>query len=588
MSSTLRDPAVKTGLSLLGRTLLQYRKASALSIGSALLWMSMVAVVPYLTKLVVDRVIEGKQSDLLVPLFWLIVAAGFLKALGIGGRRFFAFSLSYRAETDLRNRLFEHVQRLAFSFHDRVSTGELMARASSDLSQVRLIFAMMPITIANVALTVIVIVALIALDPVLGVIASLSVPALYLLANRYAGRILGVSWDVQQKLADLSRVVEEVVAGVRVVKSYGQEEQVVDRLSRSADRIFGRTMEMLRLRSVYVPMFEMIPALGTAAVLAVGGTRVVSGVMTLGDFVAFTQYMAVLMFPLRITGWFFAELPRSAAAASRVTELLKTGPDIQTPERPAPLPDGQGALRFSHVSFAYPDGSAVLRDVDLTIPAGTSVALVGSTGSGKTTFAYLLPRFYDPDSGSILLDGTDISTLRIDDLRSQVALVFEEPFLFSASIAENIAFGAPDATDEQVRLAARLAQANEFICRLPDGYDTVVGERGYSLSGGQRQRIALARAILRDPRVLILDDATSSVDAVTEMEIRQALEEVMAGRTTIIIAHRTSSLTLADRVVLLDDGEIVASGTHEQLLAESPRYREVLAETGVIPKGTAP
>ena len=386
----------------------------------------------------------------------------------------------------------------------------------------------------------------------------------------------------------LSRVVEEVVAGVRVVKSYGQEEQVVDRLSRSADRIFGRTMEMLRLRSVYVPMFEMIPALGTAAVLAVGGTRVVSGVMTLGDFVAFTQYMAVLMFPLRITGWFFAELPRSAAAASRVTELLKTGPDIQTPERPAPLPDGQGALRFSHVSFAYPDGSAVLRDVDLTIPAGTSVALVGSTGSGKTTFAYLLPRFYDPDSGSILLDGTDISTLRIDDLRSQVALVFEEPFLFSASIAENIAFGAPDATDEQVRLAARLAQANEFICRLPDGYDTVVGERGYSLSGGQRQRIALARAILRDPRVLILDDATSSVDAVTEMEIRQALEEVMAGRTTIIIAHRTSSLTLADRVVLLDDGEIVASGTHEQLLAESPRYREVLAETGVIPKGTAP
>ncbi|NOY57110.1 MAG: ABC transporter ATP-binding protein [Actinobacteria bacterium] len=588
MSSTLRDPTVKAGLSLLGRTLLRYRKASALSIGSALLWMSMVALVPYLTKLVVDRGIDGKRPDLLVPLFWLIVAVGFLKALGIGGRRFFAFSLSYRAETDLRNRLFEHVQRLAFSFHDKVSTGELMARASSDLSQVRLIFAMMPITIANVALTIIIVVALIALDPVLGVIASLSVPALYLLANRYATRILGVSWEVQQNLADLSRVVEEVVAGVRVVKSYGQEEQVVDRLSRSADRIFGRTMKMLRLRSVFVPMFEMIPALGTAAVLAIGGIRVVSKAMTLGDFVAFTQYMAVLTFPLRITGWFFAELPRSAAAASRVTELLKTGPDIETPEKPVPLPDGQGSLRFSHVSFAYPEGSAVLRDVDLTIPAGTSVAVVGSTGSGKTTFAYLVPRFYDPDSGSILLDGVDISRLRIDDLRSQVALVFEEPFLFSASIGENISFGAPDATDEQVRLAARLAQAHEFICRLPDGYDTVVGERGYSLSGGQRQRIALARAILRDPRVLILDDATSSVDAVTEMEIREALEEVMAGRTTIIIAHRTSTLTLADRVVLLDDGEIIASGTHDQLLAESPRYREVLAETGVMPKGATP
>ncbi|NIA26237.1 MAG: ATP-binding cassette domain-containing protein [Gammaproteobacteria bacterium] len=588
MSSTLRDPTVRTGLSLLGRTLLRYRKASALSIGSALLWMSMVALVPYLTKLVVDRAIDGNRPDLLVPLFWLIVAVGFLKALGIGGRRFFAFSLSYRAETDLRNRLFEHVQRLAFSFHDKVPTGELMSRASSDLSQVRLIFAMMPITIANVALAAIIVAALIALDPVLGVVASLSVPALFLLANRYATRILGVSWEVQQRLADLSRVVEEVVAGVRVVKSYGQEEQVVGRLSRSADRIFGRTMEMLHLRSVYVPMFEMIPALATAAVLAIGGTRVVSGAMTLGDFVAFTQYMAVLMFPLRITGWFFAELPRSAAAAARVTQLLKTAPDVQTPEKPVPLPDGQGALRFSHVSFAYPDGSAVLRDVDLTIPAGTSVALVGSTGSGKTTFAYLVPRFYDPDNGSILLDGVDIASLRIDDLRSQVALVFEEPFLFSASIGENIAFGAPDATDEQVRLAARLAQAHEFICRLPDGYDTVVGERGYSLSGGQRQRIALARAILRDPRVLILDDATSSVDAVTEMEIRQALEEVMAGRTTIIIAHRTSTLTLADRVVLLDDGEIIASGTHEQLLVESARYREVLAETGVMQNGATP
>jgi ATP-binding cassette subfamily B protein len=580
---TLRDPAVRVGMGLLGRTLLRYRKASALSIGSALLWMSMVAAVPYLTKLVVDRAIDGSRPDLLVPLFWLIVAVGLLKALGIGGRRFFAFSLAYRAETDLRNRLFEHVQRLAFSFHDRVPTGELMARASSDLSQVRVIFSMLPITVANVALTVIVVVMLIVLDPVLGVIAALSVPALFLLANRYATRILGVSWEVQQRLADLSRVVEEVVAGVRVVKSYGREDTVVGRLSASADRIYSRTMEMLHLRSVYVPMFELIPALATAAVLAVGGSRVIGGSMTLGDFVAFTQYMAVLMFPLRITGWFFAELPRSAAAASRVMELLRTAPDISSPEHPVAIPDGLGMLRLEHVSFAYPDGSAVLRDVDLTIPAGTSVALVGSTGSGKTTFAYLVPRFYDPDSGTVTIDGVDVRRLRIDDLRNQVALVFEEPFLFSATIGENIAFGAPDATEEQVRLAARLAQAHEFISQLADGYDTVVGERGYSLSGGQRQRIALARAILRDPRILILDDATSSVDAITEREIRDALEEVMEDRTTIIIAHRTSTLTLADNVLLLDDGRVIASGTHERLLVESARYRQILAETMTEP-----
>ncbi len=580
--SALTDPTVRAGLRLLGRTLLRYRKASALSIVSALLWMAMVATVPYLTKVVIDRAIEGSNADLLPPLVGIVIAAGALKALGIGGRRFFAFSLSYRAETEMRNRLFEHMQRLAFSFHDRTATGELMARASSDLSQVRLIFAMLPITIANVSLTIIVVVTLIVLDPILGVVASLSVPGLFLLANRYATKILGVSWEVQQRLADLSRVVEEVIAGVRVVKSYGQEEQVIGRLAKAADRIFKRTMEMLRLRSSHVPAFEMIPALATAAVLAIGGYRVVQGAMTLGDFVAFTQYLTVLVFPLRITGWFFAELPRSAAAAARVTELLKTAPEITSPKQPIPLPEGRGEVRFSHVSFSYPDGPGVLRDVNVVIPAGTSVALVGPTGSGKTTLAYLVPRFYDPDEGAVLLDGVDVRKVDIEELRAAVALVFEEPFLFSATIRENIAFGNPGASDEQIRLAARLAQAHDFIVELPDGYDTVVGERGYSLSGGQRQRIALARAILRDPRVLILDDATSSVDAVTEEQITEALRKVMEGRTTIIIAHRMSTLMLAERVLLLDEGRIVASGTHEELLATSDRYRQVLAETGVI------
>lgn len=582
MTTTLRDPSVRSGLRLLGGTLLQYRRESIFSVASALLWMTMVVATPYLTKLVIDRAIDGEQREVLLPLVGLVVAAGVLKALGIGGRRFFAFSLSYRAETDLRNRLFEHLQRLAFSFHDRVPTGELMARSSSDLSQVRLIFAMLPITTANLVMFVAVVVVLVVLDPVLGLLSALTVPALLVLANRYARRVLRVSWDVQQRLADLSNVVEEVVAGVRVVKSYGQEDQEVGRLRRVADRIFTRTMDMLRLRSIYVPLFELIPAVATVLVLYVGGRRVVDASMTLGDFVAFTQYLVTLQFPLRITGWFFAELPRAAASASRVTDLLKTAPDIKDREGATTLPDGPGDVRLVSVSFSYPNGPPVLNGVDLHIPGGSSVALVGSTGSGKTTLAYLLPRFYDPSSGSVRIDGVDITGVLIDDLRSEVAVVFEETFLFSATIGENIAFGNPDATEEQVRLAARLAQAHEFITELEDGYETLVGERGYSLSGGQRQRIALARAILRDPRILILDDATSSVDAITEGEIRAALEQVMEGRTTIIIAHRTSTLTLADRVILLDNGEVVASGPHGELLATVPRYGEVLAETGVL------
>jgi ATP-binding cassette subfamily B protein len=306
--------------------------------------------------------------------------------------------------------------------------------------------------------------------------------------------------------------------------------------------------------------------------------------MTLGDFVAFTQYLIILVFPLRLTGWFFAELPRSAAASARVLQLLEQAPEIVDPEDPRELPPGGGAIRFQGVEFAYPGGPSVLAGVDLSVPSGTALAVVGSTGSGKTTLAYLVPRFYDPTNGSVSIDGVDVRHLRLDDLRSQVAVVFEDTFLFSATIAENIAFGAPDATEDQIRLAARMAQAHEFIIELADGYDTMVGERGLSLSGGQRQRIALARALLRDPRVLILDDATSSIDAATEAEIRAALATVMEGRTTLIIAHRTSTLSLADRVVVLDRGRVIGEGRHEELIESLPRYAEILAESGMEPE----
>lgn len=584
---TSNSGTVRMGMGFVWRVVRRYRVESALSTAAALLWMAMVIVGPYLSKRVVDDAIVGNDQSLLWPLLLIVLVAGAARALGIGGRRYFAFRLAYRAETDIRNRIFEHVQRLAFAFHDRTSTGELMARASTDLSQFRIVLAMLPITVANIALLLAVACVLVVLDPLLGAVTALAIPTLLFTARHYAGRVLAVSFDVQQSLADLSSDVEEAVSGVRVVKSYGQEEREVARVAATSDRIYDRTIELIRHRATYVPIFEALPAIASGIILLIGGLRVIDDTMTLGDFVAFTEYLVILNFPLRMTGWFFAEVPRASASAVRIGDLLATAPEITDPLKPTRLPAGRGEVRFEGVSFAYPDGQTVLDGIDLRVAAGASIALVGATGSGKSTVAKLIPRFYDVTSGRILLDGVDVTTVALDELRTAVAVAFEEPFLFSSSVRGNIAFGAPDATDEQVRLAARLARADEFIAELPDGYDTVVGERGFSLSGGQRQRIALARSVLRDPRVLILDDAMSSVDAATEHEIRDALATVMAGRTTIIIAHRPATLALADQVVFLDDGAVAAVGDHRHLLATVPRYAEVLAEVYGDPSGKA-
>ena len=473
--------------------------------------------------------------------------------------------------------MFEHIQRQAFSFHEHTSTGQLMSRASSDLSQVRLILAMLPITVASIGMFLVVVVVLIAIDPLLGSVASLTVPVLFFMVIQYGRRVLALSFDVQQRLADLSQVVEESVGGIQVVKAYGQEPQEQRKLESSAEMIYESSFSLARHRAVFGPLFEAIPGVGTVAVLWLGGLRVIDGAISPGEFVAFTLYLAILVMPLRITGWFFANLPRAAAAASRVQDLLAIDPEIADPEDPVPLPAGPGELTFEGVGFAYTGGPSVLDGVNLTIRGGSAVALVGATGSGKTTLAHLIPRFRDVTAGRIVLDGVDVQKLTVDELRTEIAVVFQETFLFSASVHDNIAVGDPEASDASVRAAARLAQAHEFVCILPDAYETVVGERGHSLSGGQRQRIALARAVLRDPRILILDDATSSVDAVVEAEIQAALRRVMEGRTTIVIAHRTSTLALVDQVVFIEDGSVVAVGTHEELLATVPRYGEVLA-----------
>ena len=568
---------MRRGLDLLLGTLRGYPRVAALAIVGALIWMILVVTIPYVVKVIIDDAIVAGRSELLVPLVVTLVVVGALQGIGIAMRRYYGFRLSYRAEADLRNRMFTHIQRLAFSFHDETPTGQLMSRASSDLSQVRLILAMLPITLANLAMFLIVVIVLIVIDPVLGLVASLTVPALFFTANRFAGRVMGLSFRIQQRLADLSQVVEEAVAGIEVVKSYGQEAAEEARLDASAAEIYDDSVSIARFRSTYAPLFELIPALGTVAVLWIGGLRVIDGALSIGDFVAFTQYLAVLVLPLMITGWFFANLPRAAAAASRIDELLATDPQILDPLDPVPMPAGSGEIRFDSVGFSYVEGEPVLRDVDLVIPGGSAVALVGSTGSGKTTLANLIPRFYDVDEGAVRIDGVDIRDVALGELRSEVAFVFQETFLFSSSIAANIRLGDPTADDRTVRSAARLAQAHDFICSMPDGYDTVLGERGATLSGGQRQRIALARSVLRDPRVLILDDATSSVDALVEAEIQSALARVMDGRTTIIIAHRTSTLSLADTVVFLENGRVAAVGSHEDLLEDVPRYAEVLA-----------
>ncbi len=561
----------------MARTLRHYPATAAVAIVGALIWMASVVAIPYVIGLVIDDAILADDRTMLLALVGVLLVIGVIQAIGIGVRRYHGFKLSYRAEADLRNRMFTHIQRLAFSFHDETPTGQLMSRASSDLSQVRLIFALMPIVLANIVMFLVVIIVLVVIDPVLGAVASLTVPALALTSNRYAGKVIDLSFRIQERLADLAQVVEESVAGIEVVKAYGQERRLESSLRQTAIGIYDNTIRVARHRATFAPLFELIPAFGTVAVLWLGGFRVIDGELSAGEFVAFTQYLAMLVLPLMITGWFFANLPRAAAAGARIVELLAEAPEIDDPARPVALPSGPGEIRFNGVWFSYPNGEPVLRGMDLVVPGGATMAIVGATGSGKSTIAELVPRFYDVDSGSITVDGVEIRDVSLDQLRGEVAVVFQETFLFSASIRDNLRVGDPSADDRAIRTAARLAQAHEFISDLPDGYDTVVGERGATLSGGQRQRVALARGVLRDPGVFILDDATSSVDAVVEADIQAAMRRVMQDRTTIIIAHRTSTLALADLVAFLEGGVVVAVGTHEELLDSVPRYAKVLA-----------
>lgn len=556
-------------------------KGLTLGVSVGLLWTVGKVSIPQLTRLAIDRAIEGAGSA------WgwafLIACAGVVTGTFTALRRYVAFSQSRLTEMRLREQLLQHILGLHIGYHDRAQTGQLMSRASSDLNQVQAFVVMIPLTISNLAMIGVVVGILFSTDPTLAVFALAPLPFVNWTARRFSSRIHPAVLAVQQEQAQLASVVEETVSGVRVIKGFGAEQVQARKLETEADDIQAVSLLAARIRAIYLPFIDLLPAAGLIAVLGIGGHRVLNGEMTIGELVAFNFYVQLLVWPLRTIGMMVAFGQRAAAALERIDQVLSTTPEVVDPEVPvsprsgsASAPAGS-AIRFENVTFGYDPDEPVLHGFTLDIEAGSSVALVGSTGSGKSTVARLLVRFYDPQSGSIKLDGVDLRDRRVHDIRRSVGLVFEDTLLFHDTVAANIAFADPEADFETVRRAATLAGAADFVDDLPDNYSTVLGERGFSLSGGQRQRIAIARALVSDPSVLVLDDATSAVDPSKEHEIRAAMETVMAGRTTIVIAHRPGTIAMADRVVLIDAGKVAASGTHDELLATSTRYREVLA-----------
>ena len=569
---------------LLWRVLMEQRRGLVLGVVVGLLWAVGKVSVPQITKLGIDRGIEGNGS----LVFWagLVVAAAVIAGIFTAFRRWVAFRESRWIETRLRESIFDHLLRLHVGYHDRMQTGQLMSRASSDLQQLQAFVVMIPITLSNLAMIIAVVALLFASQPYLAIFALAPLPFVNVLASRFSRRIHPAVLAVQQEQAQLATVVEESVSGVRVIKGFGAEGVQYEKVNVEADDIQRVSLEAARIRSRFLPALDLLPALGLVAVLGIGGHQVIDGEMTVGDLVKFNAYITMLIWPLRNLAMTVALGQRASVALMRVNEVLSTASIVTDPIEPRALPTPSpersvGAVRFRDVVFGYEGSEPVIDGFDLEIAAGSAVALVGSTGSGKSTLIRLLTRFHDVSSGSIEIDGIDIRSMSLSELRSAVGIVFEETFLFHDPVRENIAFARPDASFDIIERAARLAGAHDFIEELPDGYDTVLGERGYSLSGGQRQRIAIARAIVSDPRVLVLDDATSAVDPGKEHEIREAMATVMSGRTTIVIAHRPGTIALADTVVLLDGGRAAAIGTHDELLATNERYRQVLAAWAV-------
>ena len=548
------------------------------AVASGLLWQAGAVAAPLVVKYAIDHGIVGENHQTLV--IWLVVllAVGMLEVVAGAFRHLYAIRNRSHSDARVRDAIFAHSLRLDASYHDRVGPGELLSRASSDSQHVARMMDAIGHTIGYVLTVVAVAIVMLFLDAQLALIVLIPVPLVSLGAWLYSRRYDAGTRQLQESWAQASTLVEETVSGIRVVKGLGAGAALESRFRRRSDEIMDRALHLARLDAVFVPFLEMLPLLGIAAVLWFGGRRVISGELSVGSFVAFNAYVVMLVWPLRVLGQRVTTLQKALGASGRITEVLEAEPRLVEQRHPQELERPvRGDVRLEGVCFGHEGDHAVLDGLDLHVSPGESVALVGATGSGKSTVAGLLARLYDPEDGRVLLDGHDLRDLRLDDVRRSVALVFEETFLFSESVRENIRVGRPDAGDDDVQGAAQLAGAADFVDNLPDGYDTILGERGFSLSGGQRQRIAIARAILADPAVLVLDDATSAVDATKEHEIRAALTKVMRGRTTLVIAHRPATIALADRVAVLEGGGIVEEGTHDELIAGSARYRALLA-----------
>lgn len=578
--TAVKDDPGRGWLRRIGAYCWRYRRDVSLALGASLGGMAVTALVPLVPKLIIDDVIV-KHDKPLAPWAFALIAAALVVYVLTYVRRYYGGRLALDVQHDLRNDMFRSIMRLDGRRQDELSTGQVVGRATSDLQLIQGLLFMFPVMIGNLLLFVLSLVVMLVLSPLLTLVALAVAPALWFIANRSRQRLFPATWYAQGQAAAVAGIVDGSVTGVRVVKGFGQERQEMTKLESVSRKLFAGRLRTIRLTARYTPALQAVPSFGQIGMLALGGWMATRGQITLGTFVAFSTYLAQLTGPVRMLTMMLTVGQQARAGVERVLELVDTVPTLE--EGTKTLPAGAPAtVDFDHVTFGYSEDRPVLDGFDLSIAPGEKVAVVGASGSGKSTVSLLLPRLYDVTGGAVRIGGTDVRELTFDSLRSAIGMVPEDSFLFSDTVRANIAYGKPDATDEEVFAATRAAQAHDFISALPDGYGTVVGEQGLTLSGGQRQRVALARAILTDPRLLLLDDATSAVDARVEAEIFDALRQVMRGRTTLLIAHRRSTLALADRIAVLDAGRLADVGTHEELEARSPLYRALLTDPDAL------